>query len=125
VPLGNVARILSARFNVNVSIASNARAPITGDFSKMDLRQALEAAGRQSGLVVVPLGPGAAAGYALSPPEAAPAEAQGGTKAAKPDNAEAARIKAKLEDAALKRQELLRREAGLLEQSTASTEPGS
>jgi len=68
IPLGNVVRVLSARFATPVTIVANARAPITGDFSAMDLRHALGAASEQAGLVVVPLGPGASGGFALQPP---------------------------------------------------------
>ena len=78
-PLGNVVRILSARFSTPVTIAANARAPITGDFSAMDLPRALGAASRQAGLIVVPLGPVASAGFALEPPPAVPT---GGTREA-------------------------------------------
>jgi hypothetical protein len=65
VPLGNVVRILSARFRAQVTIAAQSAAPITGDFSGLTLRQALAAAAAQAGLEVVPLGTGDASGYLL------------------------------------------------------------
>jgi len=68
VPLGNVARVLSARFHAPVTIEANATAPITGDFSGLNLRQALAAAAAQSGLEVVSLGKDDRAGYLLKNP---------------------------------------------------------
>jgi hypothetical protein len=118
VPLGNVARILSARFKVTVAISSKALAPISGDFSKMDLRQALTEAGRQTGLVVRPLGSGAADGFSLAPPDPPPAAVTGPeAKAPDPGAGNPGDVKARLEEAARQRQELLKRQEGLLEQS--------
>lgn len=75
VPLGNAARILSARFHCPVTIRAGAQEPISGDFSGLDLRQALAEAARQAGLVVVPQ-EGPAGGYSLERPKAvSPAEA--------------------------------------------------
>jgi hypothetical protein len=106
VPLGNVTRVLSARFNVQVSISANARVPITGDFSRLDLRSALAEAARQAGLVVTALGADPAAGFSLALPEAKapPAVAVDTTKAA-------------FEAAARQREELLKQRASLQEQS--------
>ncbi len=74
IPLGNAARILSARFHCPVTIRAGAQEPISGDFSGLDLKQALTEAARQAGLVVVPQGP--AGGYCLERPKAvSPAEA--------------------------------------------------
>jgi hypothetical protein len=72
VPLGNVARLLSARFSVTVSIAANAKAPVTGNFSSLDLKAALAECARQAGLTVVPLGTAASDGFSLEPPKAQP-----------------------------------------------------
>jgi hypothetical protein len=68
-PLDHVARILSARFATPVTIAGNFRAPISGDFSALDLKQALAEAARQAGLVLVPAGSGGSAGFCLAPPD--------------------------------------------------------
>jgi hypothetical protein len=128
-PLGNVARILSAQFNAPVTIAANARAPITGDFSKLDLKEALAAAGRQTGLVVLPLGRDASAGFALSPPvpesaSATPAAVRAAGRPANSDSRNLAKIKIQLESAARRRAALLRQRADLLEQS-ADSDPES
>jgi len=72
VPLGNVARLLSARFSVTVSIAANAKAPVTGDFSSLNLKAALAECAKQAGLTVVPLGAAASDGFSLEPPKAPP-----------------------------------------------------
>lgn len=121
VPLGNVARILSAQFQVTVAIAANARAPITGDFSGMDLQKALAAAGSQCGLVVVPLGSGPSGGYSLCLPKPDAPEL---SKDGKSGGVDAPGTKAKLEDAERRRLELLKRQQGLLDQSNSS-EPES
>ena len=71
VPLGNVVRVLSARFATPVTIAANARAPISGDFSEMDLARALAAASGQAGLVVLPIAPRGFILQAPAPPNAA------------------------------------------------------
>jgi len=114
VPLGNVTRILSAKFNVQISIVANARAPITGDFSSLELRAALAEAARQAGLVVTALGPDSSAGFSLAPPEtkAADAGAASSVAAATPSDPN----KAELEAAARQRAELLRQRETLLEQ---------
>jgi hypothetical protein len=70
-PLGNAARVLSARFRTMVTITAHADAPITGDFSSLDLPQALREAAAQAGLVVLPPGSARPAGYTLGLPPAA------------------------------------------------------
>ena len=57
-PLGSVARVLSARYQISITILSNATAPVTGDFSQLPIRQALTLAAAQAGLVVRPEGGG-------------------------------------------------------------------
>jgi len=47
-PLGNVVRILSARYHAPVTLTAGAQAPITGDLTGMDVRQALAEAARQA-----------------------------------------------------------------------------
>jgi hypothetical protein len=105
-PLANVALILSARFRVPITITAHARAPITGDFTHLDLGAALTEAGRQAGLVARPLGPVPAAGFLLEapPPPPRPEEVASG-----------------LADAARRRAILLRQRAVLLQ---AAAEPG-
>ncbi len=66
--LGNVARVLSARFRTMVTITAHADAPITGDFSSLDLPQALQEAAAQAGLVVLPAGSDRTSGYTLGLP---------------------------------------------------------
>ncbi len=100
--LGNVARVLSARFRTAVTITANASAPISGDFSSLDLAQALREAARQAGLEVLPAGPGGRAGYRLALPLAAP----------EPSPAQPA-----LDAAQRRREELLRQRAVLLDQA--------
>ena len=68
--LGNVARILSARMNVPVTIEAKADAEITGDYGHMDLRRALSDAAGQAGLVVVALGRDGLDGYTMMTPTA-------------------------------------------------------
>jgi hypothetical protein len=80
--LGNVARVLSARFRTMVTITAHADAPITGDFSSLDLPQALREAAAQAGLVVLPAGSGAATGYTLGLPPAMADEAPAALAAA-------------------------------------------
>jgi hypothetical protein len=74
VPLGNVLRVLSARFGVPFAIEAGAKAPITGDFHTMDLKSAVAEAARQAGLFAIPLGKEPSAGFRLSrnPPPAPP-----------------------------------------------------
>ena len=79
-PLGNVARVLSARFATTITVGANAKAPISGDFTRLGVRAALAEAARQAGLVVSPLGPREADGFLLAPPRravAATAESSG------------------------------------------------
>ena len=99
-PLGNVVRILSARYHAPVTLTAGAQAPITGDLTGMDVRQALAEAARQAGLVVVALGTNPADGFSLGPP---PPPGPGPDKDGV-DTAAAAR----------RRAELLRRRAELL-----------
>jgi hypothetical protein len=66
VPLGNVMRVLSARYGVPFTIEANATAPITGDFAGLDLPAAVAEAARQAGLHPIPLGKDATAGFRLS-----------------------------------------------------------
>jgi hypothetical protein len=100
--LGNVARVLSARFRTPVTITANASAPISGDFSSLDLAQALREAARQAGLVVLPAAPGGQAGFTLG---VAPA-------AAGPSPSQPA-----LDAAQRRREELLKQRAVLLDQA--------
>lgn len=65
--LGNVVRLLSAKYRATVSVAANARAPVTGDFSALTLRAALAEAARQAGLTVVALGSRDSDGFRLQP----------------------------------------------------------
>jgi hypothetical protein len=109
--LGNVARLLSARFSTPVTLAAGAKAPISGDFSGFNVRQALDAAAQQAGLVVVPLGADDAAGFSLMfPPDAA-------KTAAAPDAVvkSGAEVRTELELADRRRELLLRKRAALLE----------
>lgn len=101
--LGNVLRTLSARYHAHIALTAHAKAPITGDFSHLNLQESLEFAARQAGLEVVPLGKTPAEGYELRPPDKAAA----------------------LADAARRRAELLRQRA-LLDASanSAQAEPG-
>jgi len=98
VPLGNVVRILSARFRAQVTIAAQSAAPITGDFSDLTLPQALAAAAAQAGLEVVPLGAGDASGYLLKKgSDLCPAEAKSaGPKVLSADPAQAGPADAKI-----------------------------
>jgi hypothetical protein len=113
-----------------VSIAANARAPITGDFSNLDLKGALAEAGRQTGMVVLPLGRDASAGFALSPPPppsavaAHTAIAATAEQPAKSSGRDLTKIRIELKTAARQRADLLRQRADLLEQS-ADSEPES
>jgi hypothetical protein len=102
--LGNVARVLSARFKTAVTITANADAPISGDFSSLDLPQALREAARQANLVVQPSGPGGQAGYTLGLPPPAPAPGP-------------APAQADLASAQQRRERLLQQRAVLLDQA--------
>jgi hypothetical protein len=124
VPLGNVARLLSARFGVPVSITGNAKAPVTGNFSSLDLKAALAECARQAGLTVVPLGPAPSDGFSLEPPKSPPpATAPKGNNASpsegKPDGGAA------LAAAAARRAELLRQRKALLAQELELRAPAS
>jgi hypothetical protein len=105
VPLGNVALVLSARFQVPVTITTNARAPITGDFSGLDLAAALAAAAAQAGLIARRLAPDAGGGYILEPPPSGEPTAQ--------------EVAQGLQAAARRRAELLRQRAALLQPEAA------
>jgi hypothetical protein len=123
--LGNVARILSARFNVTVSIAANAKASITGDFSSLNLKAALAECARQAGLAVVPLGKSPSDGFSLEPPtQAAPVKDPPSEIAIKPVEKKAD-IRAELADAAARRAELLRERKALIEQQVESQNAAS
>jgi hypothetical protein len=67
-PLGNAARVLSARFHVPVTILARAAAPISGDFSRLQLSEAMAQAAAQAGLEARREGPG----FILAPPGIAP-----------------------------------------------------
>jgi hypothetical protein len=68
-PLGNVVRIISARYQIPVTIKANAKAPISGDFSRLDLRQGLGEAAAQAGLELVALGKTDKDGFLLRLPK--------------------------------------------------------
>ncbi len=79
VALGNVIRILSARFHAPVTIVARSGSPVSGDFTALGLNAALARAATQAGLEVVSLGASPAAGYLLRPPASgAPISAQPG-----------------------------------------------
>jgi len=99
-PLGSVARVLSARFHAPITILAKATMPVSGDFSGMDLRQAIEAAARQTGLEARPEG----AGFVLGPKLPIPAA----TILPPPPPAASS--------ASQRREELLRQRAALLDQ---------
>ena len=115
-PLGNVARLLSARFSVPISIAANSKAPITGDFAGMDLKASLAECARQAGLAVAPLGRAPSDGFSLEPPRP-PAPSNGADTGAQ----------AVLAATAARRAELLRRRQALLDQQLQASNavPGS
>ncbi len=115
VPLGNVARLLSARFDVPISIAANAKAPITGDFAGMDLKSSLAECARQAGLAVAPLGTAPSDGFSLEPPRP-PAPANGPDVKNADANGTEAGNRAALAAAAARRAELLRRRKALIDQ---------
>jgi hypothetical protein len=68
VALGNVLRVISAKFNVPITITSNATTGVSGDFANLTLEQALDQAARQAGLVVVALGKTQKEGFSLDLP---------------------------------------------------------
>jgi len=111
-PLGNVARVLSARYSAPVTIAAHATAPVTGDFSGLSLRQALTAAARQAGLVLVPLGATDSAGFSLSLPADAAVNASAAAAAAPRTNSDTQGDLAKAER---RREQLFRQRAALLD----------
>jgi hypothetical protein len=119
-PLGNVARLLSARFSVTVSIAAKAKAPITGDFSTLDLKASLAECARQAGLTVVPLGTAPSDGYLLGPPPANDTERNHANAPEKRTDDQAA-----LAAAAARRAGLLRQRQALLAQESAPQSQGS
>ena len=71
-PLGNVVRIISARYRVPVTITAHATSPITGDFSGLSLHDGLDEVAAQAGLEVVALGKTDAAGFLLRLPKVVP-----------------------------------------------------
>lgn len=105
-PLGNVVRVISARFHTPVTILAGALVPVTGNFTGMDARQALEEAARQAGLTVVPLGAKASAGFLLE----APPPSKPGPSAPATDSATVASLRAEL----LQRRAELAKEASRL-----------
>ncbi len=110
-PLGNVARVLSARYSAPVTITAHATAPVTGDFSGLSLRQALTAAARQAGLVLVPMGATDSAGFSLSlPSDAAPSPAAGAASAKT-----SSETQGDLAQAERRREQLFRQRAALLD----------
>lgn len=98
VALGNVSRVLSARYHAPLTLYAGAKAPISGDFSKLDLDATLAEVARQAGLVVKPLGKSPTDGYALQEPP-------------KPDPAAILAAAAKRRDALLKERALLDRKS--------------
>ena len=108
VALGNVVRVISAKFNVPITIAANATVPVTGDFSNLTLDKVLEQAASQAGLVSVALGKSAKDGFSLE----IPANKAQGDEATPISPGE----KAALAAAAERRAELLRKRKALLDQ---------
>lgn len=106
-PLGNAVRMISARLGATVSIAANATAPVSGDFSQLGPKAALTEIARQAGLVVIAGGTAAAPEFSLVKPSAAASGI-----AHSPNDSETAR-KA-LAEADRQRAELLRKRASLL-----------
>jgi hypothetical protein len=114
-PLGNVARLLSARFSIPISIASNAKAPITGDFTGMDIKESLAECARQAGLAVAALGNAPSDGFLLEPPRPPAPSNEAAAKDADSAGADPG-ARAALAAAAARRAELLRRRQALLGQ---------
>jgi len=110
-PLGNVIRVLSARYSAPVTLALRAKSPITGDFSGLGFRPALSAIAAQAGLVATPLGADDRAGYLLALPVIAASEP--GPKASSPPNGTASQ--AALAIASRQREQLLQRRQLLLD----------
>lgn len=116
VPLGNVMRVMSARYGVPFTIEANAVAPISGDFRSLDLKATVAEVARQAGLFAIPMGKEDSAGFCLSlhPPAApnpiapAPSAAAAASLAASPSAAPAAT------DPERRRAELLQQRARLL-----------
>jgi hypothetical protein len=101
-PLGSVARVLSAQYHIEITILAEAAAPVSGDFSQLTLAQSLAESARQAGLVVRIR----ETGYELGlPPPPVPPPAD--SKARPPAT----------------RAELLRRRAELLQQAAKLTAP--
>jgi hypothetical protein len=117
VPLGNVVRIISARFRFQVTVTAQSTAPITGDFSGLTPRQALAAAAAQAGLEVVALGADDASGFLLKkgPGLHPPGAKSGDTKinSTDPDPVGPADAKIALAIAAARRAALLKQRAQL------------
>jgi hypothetical protein len=111
-PLGNVARVLSARYCAPVTITAHATAPVTGDFSGLSLRQALTAAARQAGLMLVPMGATDSAGFSLSLPSDAAPSAPAPAAASPKSSSEA---QGDLAQAQRRREQLFRQRAALLD----------
>jgi hypothetical protein len=82
-PLGNVVRVISARYGATVTLAAGAAAPISGDFSGLGLRAALAAAARQAGLVVVANGPDSSGAFRIERPPPPPPRAALAAEAAR------------------------------------------
>jgi hypothetical protein len=106
-PLGNAVRMIAPRLGAIVSIAANATAPVSGDFSKLDPKAALTEAARQAGLVVIPGGTKAAPEFFLVKPSATASVISPSPNG--PDAAHKA-----LAEADRQRAELLRKRASLL-----------
>jgi len=114
-PLGNVARLLSARFSVPISIAANAKAPVTADLSKLELKAALDECARQAGLTVVALGKVPLDGFSLEPARP-PVPENGGDAASANASPEGGGDQAALAASAARRAELLRQRKALHDQ---------
>jgi hypothetical protein len=104
-PLGNAVRRIAARLGATVSIAANATAPVSGDFSHLDPKAALAEAARQAGLIVVGGGTEAAPEFSLVRP---------GTPALSPPDSRDAQKALALVAADRQRADLLRKRAALL-----------
>ena len=122
--LGNVARILSARYGVTVSIAANSKAPISGDFSSYDLKSSIAECARQAGLAVVPLGAKLSDGFSLElPKQPAAVKIADGNDVTSAD--QKAAVQAALAEAAARRAKLLLQRNALVEQESALQSPAS
>jgi hypothetical protein len=115
-PLGSVARVLSARYQTSITILANATAPVTGDFSQLTIIQALTRAAAQAGMEVRPDGTGFIIGPKL--PKAAPPTPDGWSATSGRAGSNAPAI-----SPAEQRAALLRRRTELLEQAAKLTAP--